>query len=148
MSKYKFDKRPTLHVNDAVFTEGAGPISYVETVTLSTVAQTLSDQGVSFITYGTSGKASDAILPDPPAAGASKVIAILNGTTSLEANVNLATTARVFWGTTFNTVTVASTDPNNALELVAVSTTQWAVKALSSTSHWTFSASTGSTGMA
>ncbi len=127
-----------------------------EAKTLSTAAQTLSDDGVSFVTYGTSGKPSDAILPDPPHAGAVKFIFLVNNTTSIEANINPAATANTFWGTTFNTATVAAASTGSpggtpaasaSLVLVGQSTDQWAVLP-GSTFNWDFTATTGSTATA
>src|SRR3990167_4254423 len=52
-----------------------------EAVTGSSVAQTLSAYGVSFVTYGTSGKTNNVILPVPPAAGTVKYVFVINNTT-------------------------------------------------------------------
>lgn len=128
-----------------VFAEN-GFIENTETVTLSSAMQTLSDHGASFVTYPTSGKPNDAVIPDPPFTGATKYIAVNNQTTSLEANFNLNTTARTFFGSTNNTVTVNATGVTAALALIANSTSSWAVVSQSDASHWAYSASTGSTG--
>ena len=55
----------------------------IESLTGSSVAQTISAYGVTFITYGTSGKTNDFIIPDPPAAGIDKKIFFVNNTTSV-----------------------------------------------------------------
>lgn len=127
----------------------------VEAVTLGATASTLAADGVSFVTYGTSGSANDMILPDAPQAGLVKWICLANNTTSIEANLNLATTARVFFGTTFNTVTINSTgDGPYYLGFVAQNSTSWGVFTVSqpstlstavNTEDWLFSATTGST---
>lgn len=132
-------KRPILG------TQGFAEVT--ETATLSTAVQTLASEGISFVTYASSGKASDAIISAPNRAGVRKTVVLDNQTTSLEANFNTASTGSVFWGTTNNTITAASTvnDPT-FFELVAVSTSQWALVNLSSTVDWTLSATTGSTG--
>lgn len=131
-----------------------GPLRIkVESVTLSTAAQTLSAHGVSFVTYGSSGKPSDVILPTPPFSGAVKEIFVVNNTTSVEANINTNATANTFWGTTFNTIAISAASTGSPggtpagapyLRLIGASTTQWAVT-VGSTFNWDFSASTGST---
>lgn len=118
-----------------------------ETITLSTAAQTLSNEGISFVTYSSSGVASDMLLPTPALAGIHKYIVVDNQTTSLEANINLASTGSVFYGTTFNTATIATTAVDApTLHLISVSTSQWAVMGLTTAAIWTLAASTGSTG--
>ena len=128
----------------------------VESITLSSAAKTVSREGVSFLTYGTSGKPNDAIVQAPSAAGQVKFIFLFNNTTSIEANINTAATAQTFWGTTFNTATVAAASTGGpggtpaatmGLTLVAQSTTQWAVLP-GSTFNWDFTATTGSTATA
>lgn len=128
----------------------------VEAITLSSAAQSISRNGVSFVTYGTSGKPSDAILQAPSAAGQVKFIFLTNNTTSIEANINTNATANTFWGTTFNTAILAAASTGSpggtpagtvALTLVAQSTTRWAIFP-GSTVDWDFSASTGSTATA
>lgn len=124
------------------------------TVTLSSAMQTLASEGVAFVTYGTSGKPSDAVIPNPDYKGAQLTVVLDNNTTSLEANFNTASTANTFWGTTFNTITINSTaNETSAFQLVAVSTSQWAITALSpnlstgaASVDWALSATTGSTG--
>jgi hypothetical protein len=132
----------------AVGTAGglAGPIS---SMTLTDVAQTLS-LGFTAVTYGTSGVSADVLVPEPAAVGDQIGVAVSNGTTSLEANFNLPTTGSVLFGTTFNTLAVASTAGSIApsFSLVAISTSQWALASISSTVDWTISATTGSTGQA
>lgn len=131
-----------------------GYVDKVESVTLSTAMQTLANEGVSFVTYGTSGKPSDAVIPDPSFKGARKTVILDNQTTSLEANFNLASTGKTFWGTTFNTLTIGSTaNDAPAFELVAQAATRWAIvnrTANLSTAaagvDWVLSATTGSTG--
>ena len=128
-----------------------------ESLTLSTAAKTISStKSVTFLTYGTSGKANDAIIQDPPAAGLLKFIFLVNNTTSVEANINTAATANTFWGTTYNTATIAAAATGSpggtpggtpALALISQSTTQWAI--LPGTTHsWDLSATTGSTATA
>jgi len=103
--------------------------------------------GVNAVTYATSGVAADLLLPEVLNIGEKISVMVTNGTTSLEPNINTATTGSVFFGTTNNTVTVASTvNANSSIEFVAVSTSQWGVATISSTVHWTFAATTGSTG--
>lgn len=127
-----------------------------ETITTTTVAQTMSADGVSFITYGTSGKPSDVIIPVPPFAGAVKYVFVQNNTTSVELNLNTNATANTFWGTTFNTAVVSAASTGSpggtpggtvALTLIGASTTQWALVA-GTTFNWDLSASTGSTATA
>lgn len=121
----------------------------VETKTGTSVAQLLLDHGVSILTYGTSGKTNDFILPPPPAAGTYKKILLNKNTSSEELNITQLSSAGVFFGTTFDTITVAASTVNTmgsiALELVGTSTTSWAVTTVGSTIIWDFSASTGST---
>jgi hypothetical protein len=132
-------KRPVLG------TQGFAEVT--EAVTLSTAVQTLANEGISFVTYASSGKASDALIPGPNRVGVRKIVVLDNQTTSLEANFNTASTGTVFWGTTANTITAASTVNNPiSFELIGKSTSQWALVTLSSTVDWTLSASTGSTG--
>ena len=117
------------------------------TVTLSTAVQTLASEGVAFVTYGTSGNPSDAIIPDPDYAGAQLTVVLDNNTTSVEANFNTASTGNVFFGSTLNTITVDSTlNDTLSFQLTGFSTSQWAITAISSTIDWVLSASTGSTG--
>ena len=119
----------------------------VESVTLSTAMKTLAGEGVSYVTYSSSGAASDAVIPNPNRAGVRKIVVLDNQTSSLEANFNTASTGNVFWGTTANTITAASTANNPiSFELIGKTTSQWALVTLSSTVDWTLSASTGSTG--
>jgi len=121
----------------------------VNSVTLSTALQTLVAGGVNAVTYDSSGKASDAILPAP---GLGDVVRVTlnNGTTSLEANFNTHTTGSDFFGTGENTITVASTAGSlvPSFEVTGVSTSQWAFTAISSSVDWTLAATTGSTGSA
>ena len=120
-----------------------------ETVALSTAVQTLAGEGVSFVTYGTSGDPNDAIIPAPFYAGQQMTVVLDNQTTSLEANFNTATTAagEDFFGSTFNTITVTSTINSNIFfSLTAASTAQWALTNLSSTVDFSLTATTGSTG--
>ena len=121
----------------------------VNTVTLSTALQTLAVGGVNAVTYDTSGNPSDAIFP-APAPGDVVRVTLNNGTTSLEANFNTDSTGSDFFGTAFNTITIASTAGTlvPSFELTGVSTSQWAITAISSSVDWTLAASTGSTGSA
>lgn len=122
-----------------------------EAVTSSTALQTLSALGVSFVTASTGGGGRDFKLPAPPHAGAVKYVYVdQSGSTAPEVvRIVTATTAAVFWGTTFNEVACAGSTVNPAgtpmLVLVARNTTSWAV-GVGSTSTWDFAASTGSTG--
>ncbi len=125
---------------------GGGLAIPVNTITLTDVAQTLAVGGVNIVTYGTSGNANDLLLPQPKLGDVVRV-AVFNDTTSVEANINTDSSGSVFFGTTANTVVIGATATLNAsIEVVGMSTTQWAVTALSSTVHFTFSATTGSTG--
>ena len=120
----------------------------VETITSSSVAQQMSANGLTFITYGSSGKTSDILIPNPTV-GALKEVYVVKQSSSEELNFNTASTAQVFYGTTFNTITIAASTvfPSGTPGLIfrGVSTSQWAVTALGSTNLWDFSASTGST---
>lgn len=121
----------------------------LNSVTLSTDPQTLADEGVNLVVYDTSGQANDMILPKPSIVGQVSSVVVDNQTTSAEANLNTHTTGALFWGSTNNTATivVTSTDPDVPfIEFTAATTSQWAITGLSSTGHWTFSLSTGSTG--
>ena len=138
---------------NVVFSTNAGLRHDVESLTGSSVAQTLSAYGASFLTYGTSGKTNDFILPNPPAAGIQKHVFVVNNTTSIELNLNTASTANTFWGTTFNTATLAAEATGSpggtphgtiALTLIAQSTSQWALVS-PSTKAWDLTGSTGST---
>ena len=128
----------------------------VETITLAAADQTISRNGVSFVTYGTSGLANDAILQAPDESGQVKFIFLVNNTTSVEAAIHTNATANTFWGTTYNTATISAASTGSpggtpggtpALALVAASTTQWALFP-GTTFNWDLSASTGSTGIA
>lgn len=127
-----------------------------ESVTLVAADQTLSADGVSFVTMATSGAGREAIIPNPPFAGAVKYIFVINNTTSSDTRLHTASTANVFWGTTFNTVAISTGSTGSpggtpggtpSLCLVGASTTQWAIMP-GTTFNWDFSASTGSTGIA
>ena len=149
-------KRPILSrgLRIASQTTGANSGALVhptEALTGSSAAQTLKPHGASFLTYGTSGKANDFILPDPKRAGEVKYVFVNKATSSEELSIHLASTLRLFYGSTFNGVTIAATTVSPAgtaaLTLVGVSTAQWAVNA-GSTIDWDFAASTGSTSQA
>lgn len=138
------------------FTTNAGLVHDVESLTGSSVAQTLSAYGASFLTYGTSGKPNDFIIPAPPRAGILKQVFVTNNTTSIELNINTNSTGNTFWGTTFNTAALAAAATGSpggtpggtvSLLLVSASTTQWALVA-GTTHSWDLSASTGSTATA
>ena len=142
-------------VASGVAMEGKLKLS-TQAVTGTDAAQTLSDDGVSFITIGTSGISNDILLPTPNYPGQVKHIFVVNNTTSVELNINTNATANTFWGTTFNTIDCAAVSTGGpggvpagtmSLTLVAHSTTQWAVTP-GSTFNWDFSASTGSTATA
>lgn len=123
----------------------------VESVTSSTALQTLSANGVSFITASTGGGGRDFKLPAPPLAGAVKLIYVdQSGSTAPEVvRIVANTTAAVFFGTTFNEVACSGSTVNPSgspmLLLTGQSTTTWAI-GVGSTSVWDFAASTGSTG--
>jgi hypothetical protein len=121
----------------------------VNTVTLSDSVVTLVSGGVNAVTYGTSGNSNDAIIPAPNVAGEILRISLNNETTSIEANFNTDTTGNAFFGTTgSNTIAIASTAGTlvPSFELTSVSTSQWAITAISSSVDWTISSTTGSTG--
>lgn len=146
-------KRPLLASRGAkVGSSGFGVTEAVQSLSASNTAQTLSLYGPSILTYNTSGVKADFILPNPARAGVSKDIVVVKGCSSEELNINTASTAVVFAGTTFNTVTIASSTVNPfgsfALRCVSVSTSQWAVSAVGSTLAWDFAATTGSTATA
>ncbi len=138
--------------------QAGGLVEPVETVTLGSTSITVNNNGVTFATYGSSGVAADMILPDPTSAGVYKSIFVDNQTTSLEANINTSSTAivNVFFGSTFNTATLNSTAIDApVLNLVGVSTSQWAIVSLGAfnttgagdaATVWSLSATTGSTG--
>jgi len=126
--------------------QGGGLAVPVNSITLSDVAQTLAVGGVNIVTYPTSGVSADLLLPAPQV-GSVVRIAVFNDTTSVEANINTAATGSKFFGTTANTMTIGATAALNAsVELVGMSTAQWATTSLSSTGHFTFTSTTGSTG--
>lgn len=127
-----------------------------ETITLSSANQTISRNGVSFITLGTSGVSNDAVLQAPSAAGQIKQVFVINNTTSVELAIHTNATANTFWGTTYNTATISGASTGSPggtpagtvmLGLTAASTSQWALFP-GSTFNWDLSASTGSTGIA
>lgn len=121
----------------------------INSVTLSDAVQTLADEGINLVTYGTSGNSNDMILPKPSLVGQVVKVVVDNQTTSLEANLNTDSTGNLFWGSTNNTITIAADEAVTDvpfLEFTAATTSQWAVTAMSSTGHWAFSLSTGSTG--
>jgi hypothetical protein len=123
----------------------------VNSVTLSDTVVTLVSGGVNAVTYGTSGNSNDAIIPAPNVAGEIMRVTLNNGTTSVEANFNTDTTGNAFFGTTgSNTIAIASTAGTlvPSFELTSVSTSQWAITAISSSVDWTISSTTGSTGQA
>lgn len=140
---------PSSLLNDIVASGGLKLPS--ESVTSSTALQTLSADGVSFITASTGAGGRDFRLPAPPRAGAVKFIYVdQSGSTAPEVcRIVANSTAAVFFGTTFNEVACQGTTANPAgspmLMLVGKSTTTWAV-GVGSTSTWDFAASTGSTG--
>lgn len=121
----------------------------VSTATLADAHTTLANYGVNAVVYGTSGVSNDMVLPAPSHVGQVVSVVVDNQTTSLEANINTDSTGNLFWGSTNNTITIAADKAVTDvpfLEFTAISTSQWAVTALSSTGHWAFSLSTGSTG--
>lgn len=128
----------------------------VENITLAAADQTISRNGVSFITYASSGAANEAVLQAPDESGQVKFIFVVNNTTSNEARLHTNATANTFWGTTFNTAVLSTASTGSpggtpagsvALGLVAASTSQWAVFP-GSTFNWDFTATTGSTSIA
>ena len=123
----------------------------VNSVTLSDSVVTLVSGGVNAVTYDTSGNSNDAIIPAPSIAGEVLRIALNNATTSVEANFNTDSSDNNFFGTTgSNTIAIASTAATlvPSFELTSVSTSQWAITAISSSVDWTISSTTGSTGQA
>lgn len=146
---YQKSKRPILAPKGVKLAGSGGRLTVpTEALTGTTVAQTIAQNGASFLTYGTSGKTNDFILPAPAAAGVVKEIFVLKNTSSEELNITTATSGNVFWGTTFDTIVVAASTVTPAgtpyLRLVGASTSQWAV-AVGSTINWDFSGTTGST---
>jgi hypothetical protein len=119
----------------------------VNTVTLSSAAASLA-VGINAVTYDSSGVASDMLLPAIKTVGEVVSVALFNGTTSVEANINTASTAVTLFGSSFNTATANSTAGSllYGIEFTSVSTSQWAVTSISSTADWVFAATTGSTG--
>ena len=127
-----------------------------EAVTLAAGDQTISRNGISFVTLGTSGSGREAVLQAPSAVGQVKHIFLINNTTSVDCNIHTNATANVFWGTTYNTASVSAASTGspggsaagtNYLGLIAQSTTTWALFP-GSTFNWDFAASTGSTSIA
>lgn len=154
----EYFKRPLVSLNSTSRFAGnveldADLILPTSSYTAVAAALTCMDHGVTFVTEGTSGSAKDIILPKPPAAGAVKYIFISKNTSSEELQIHTNTTADAqnFFGTTFNTITVAASTVNPAgtpfIMLVGASTNQWAVT-VGSTINFDFSASTGSTAQA
>jgi hypothetical protein len=123
---------------------------------VTAAAQTLSAKtAVDFITIATSGAGRDFILP-APVRGRVKHIFVDNQSTSVDTVIHTNATATVFWGTTYNTASLAAASTGSpggtaagtvALHLIGASTSQWAVTA-GSTFNWDFAASTGSTATA
>lgn len=126
----------------------------VESLTVSTALQNISEAGVTFITVASSGAGRDFRLPQPSAAGLLKFIFVVNDSTSVDTRILTNTTANTFWGTTYNEAALAAASTGSPggtpagtvmLGLVSASTTQWAVFP-GSTFNWDFAGSTGSTG--
>lgn len=155
---YEYVKRPLRVVNSTsiipsvifsgVLDSSGALVLPTESLTGSGALQTLSTEVCSFLTQGTSGSGRDFRLP-APRAGLFKFIAVNPNTTSPnDLAIQCNTTAHTFFGSSFNTATVADSTVRSryrTLMLVGVSTTQWAVLS-GSTTFWTFTASTGSTG--
>lgn len=127
-----------------------------EMITLATADQEISPQGVSFLTLASSGAGMDAVLSAPTDVGQVKQIYLINNTTSVDCRIHTNATANVFWGTTYNTVSVSAASTGSPggtpggtlmLGLVAHSTTTWALFP-GTTFNWDLSASTGSTSIA
>ena len=155
-------RRPLLTEGLAIPASGSAPnpanlvgalVLPTESVTLVTADQTLSPDGVSFVTMATSGAGMEAVIPNPPCAGAVKYIFVINNTTSTNTRFHTASTANTFWGTTFNTATVSTGSTGSpggtpggtiGLTLVGASTSQWALMP-GTTFNWDLLASTGST---
>lgn len=117
---------------------------------------TLSAAAAQFVTLGTSGAGREVILPAPRARGDVRYVFFDNQTTSVDTRIHTNTTANVFWGTTYNTITVSAASTGSpggvpggtmGLVLVGASTAQWAL-IVGTTFNWDLSASTGSTGIA
>ena len=128
----------------------------VESLTLTAADKTISRNGVTFLTLGTSGIANDAVLEAPSAAGQIKQVFLINNTTSDECRIHTNATANTFWGTTYNTATLSAASTGSPggtpagtvmLGLTAHSTTQWALFP-GSTFNWDLVGSTGSTSIA
>lgn len=155
---FEYIKRPLRVVNSTsvlpgvditgVFDMQGAVVLPAESLTGSAALQTLSTEVCSFLTQGTSGSGRDFRLP-APRLGLMKFIAVAPNTTSPnDLAIQCNTTAHTFFGSSFNTATVADSTVRSryrSLLLVGVSTSQWAVLS-GSTTFWTFSASTGSTG--
>lgn len=127
-----------------------------EAITLVAADQTISRDGVSFLTMASSGAGMEGVLQAPSAAGQVKYIFVVNNTTSVDTRIHTNATANTFWGTTFNTISCSPASTGSPggtpagtmmLGLVAASTTQWALF-MGSTFNWDLSASTGSTSIA
>ena len=106
-----------------------------ESLTGTDVMQTLSVNGLSILTIGTSNQSNDFELP-APFLGAVKTVLVINNTTSVELTINSQTTAaaNTFFGTSFNecAISAASTgSPGGVpagtlrLGLIGVSTALW-----------------------
>lgn len=131
----------------------------VQSLTGTDVDQSLSDDGVTFITIATSNLKNSFVLPKPPRAGAVKYVFVnFNTTSGDELDLHSGGTAAgssefTFWGTTYNTITGTAiaagggdnTGGTNGLLLVGQSTDQWACTVIGSTVVFNLVASTGST---
>ena len=149
-----------LVLNDTVRAAGltltAGLRIPTEAVTLAAGDQTISRNGASFVTLGSSGAGRDGVIQAPSGVGQVKYIFLINNTTSSDSRLHTNATANTFWGTTFNTAALSTGSTGSPggtpagsvmLGLVAQSTTQWALFP-GSTFNWDLSASTGSTSIA
>lgn len=157
---YEYIKRPLRVIGSTSDMRGAqdfsGNVDFAgsrvvlptESLTGAATLQTLSTEVVSFITQGTSGSGRDFRLPAPVAGQFKLVFVNANTTSPNNTAIQCNTTAHTFFGSSFNTATVADSTVRSryfSLLLVGVSTSQWAVLS-GSTTFWTFTASTGSTG--
>ena len=163
-------KRPVLipkgmqvGVGDSTFTgevilsgSSAGLTLNSATASVAATDITLSAAAVQFVTVGTSGSGREVILPAPRRRGDLRYVFFDNQTTSVDTRVHTATTASVFWGTTYNTLSMAAASTGSpggtpggtvGLVLVGASTSQWALM-VGTTFNWDLSGSTGSTGIA
>lgn len=165
---HEYIKRPLRVVNSTSLIPGvdfsgtvalsAGLVLPTETLTAGNSMQTLSANGISFVTSTAgAGLRGGFRLPNPPAAGAVKIvvcdIAQANATAHDDVfNFCTFTTAAAnnFWGSTSNGIKAVASgstvggDGNISFTLFGVTTAVWAVD-IGSTGIWDVAGSTGST---